>query len=370
MSSRDTADIANDFVVTIACTSVDELITELSPRKERYCSILPREWLYRGISNDREYDLTPSALRKGSSDLSGMTGERIVTNANQCHAERQALIDFLRIADSVGLHIPEDTQALRTMLQQGAALPNEWPPPEVLSVMALARHHGVPARLLDWSRHPLKAAWFAASGALRSDDKVGLLSVWALCADPIRVRDELPLPFTVITAPSATNSNLRAQEGVFTAPKPIQPNKEAIDRRPFDEQLRASVAEAELRITGPWFYRVTLPSIHADDLFFALALEGVTRASLFPNFDGVVGEMRDLARLYWTDGAPGRKRVEEHLKAFSMSHRVNLTYGELLAYLFPPPPPPQPAISTMDLPTQRVQYRLSGGFAKGTWEGF
>ena len=120
--------------------------------------------------------------------------------------ERQVLKDFLKIADSIGLNLPEDTQTLRWWLNLGADRVQVWPVTEVLSLMGLAQHHGLPTRLLDWSRHPLKAAWFAASEAAQSDDKSGLLCVWALSLELLEMVEDGPKPFTVVSTPTATNS--------------------------------------------------------------------------------------------------------------------------------------------------------------------
>jgi len=133
--------------------------------------------------------------------------------------------------------------------------------------------------------------------------------------------DELPRPSIVITAPSATNSNLRAQEGLFTLARHIQCDETAIDRTPFDELLKASVAKYQVKAPGPWFHRVTLPRAEAANLEFGLALEGVTRATLFPDFYGVVRAMRDSVRWHSKNG-PGGRRVAARIQGLSISYET------------------------------------------------
>ena len=246
--------------------------------------------------------------------------------------EQRVLETFLQTSDSIGLHLPEDTQALRSLLENWHIIPERWPPDTILSLMALAQHHGVPTRLLDWSRHPLKAALFAARGAARLSDSEGRLSVWALFVeklDMIRSKELAP-PFTVLTAPAATNSNLRAQEGVFTLGKRIKAGDQSpVDRTPFDQMLAAWIRLHKIETPGPWFQRITLPKAEAEDLSFQLSLEGITQASLFPDFHGVVDTMKDFAHWQGAEG-PGRKRAAAFISGYSVSSHCEIDLPQLL----------------------------------------
>jgi hypothetical protein len=70
--------------------------------------------------------------------------------------------------------------------------------PEGLALELLARHHGLPSALMDWTESPYIAAFFAAQGALRSEAKA--VAIWALNLgllsakaeiEPIRDREDL-----------------------------------------------------------------------------------------------------------------------------------------------------------------------------------
>ncbi len=310
-------EIEQRIVATTSCSDPEEFLAALSPRSRFYSSLFPRGWVSRGHS-DETFLLLPSALRDESRELENLALHSIKTNKDQVRAEKAVLSRFLQIADSIGLSIPEDTQRLRGFLDRLEPLPQLWPPDSVLSLMALAQHHGVPTRLLDWSRHPLKAAWFAAARAIETENISDTLSVWSLGLEFLERDRHSPALFTIVTAPAASNPNLRAQEGVFTLANRILVDELPINRRTFDEFVCGFARAKNLQTSGPCFRKITLPRVHAEKLLFLLALEGITRATLFPDFYGVANSIKDMARWY-KEGGPGRIRALEHAETFFVS---------------------------------------------------
>jgi hypothetical protein len=216
----------DSLVRTVDCNTPEEFMDVVSRRGHGLRGPLPKHWIFRGHADDT-FQLIPSALRNNSQQLiQGSNYPTVTDNKTQRFLEICELDQFFNTADSIGLALPEDTQLLRNYLKRAKHESDLWPQEHVLSLMALAQHHGVPTRLLDWSRHPLKAALFAASGAAKDAEKTGRFSVWAFSLAVLELCNPITSsewfrspPFELVTAPSATNSNLHAQEGVFTLTK-------------------------------------------------------------------------------------------------------------------------------------------------------
>jgi hypothetical protein len=352
---------SDEIVAVKHCETPEEFLNAISPRNPMYSSMLPGGWVFRGHSDD-SFKLLPNALREESKSLRELASISPKNNREQQFAEKVVLRKFLEFSDRAGLQVPEDTQRLRRMLEDNPGNLEAWPPDEVLSLMALAQHSGVPTRLLDWTRNPLKAALFAVD-SVAADSTGGLLSVWAFGIEKLSTQDRESNPFTVITAPSASNSNLRAQEGLFTLARHIKADSSPIDRTPFDEILRKWVNDYEIKTYGPWFHRITLPKSQAAFLRLALNLEGVNLSSLFPDFYGVVRAMREIAGLYGVAGAPGRARSMEFMSHFYIARKGTVSKAELLAQLFAPPPPGV-AGTTFDPRNRTGQWKVRSSFLK------
>ncbi len=132
-----------------------------------------------------------------------------------------------------------------------------------------------------------------------SNDANGRFAVWAFeyssylanrtGKNHARLSDYIDIDFNppiveLITAPHFSNPNLHAQDGVFSLYRGINAPCHSIDRRSLDTLIAENLTDPSVTI----FYEVTLPISHAENLMWMLAREGITAASMYPGYAGVV----------------------------------------------------------------------------------
>lgn len=209
----------------------------------------------------------------------------------QKHVEFAVVRGFLEVADEVGLAIPgtwfNRYSAVRINFDH-FAIEDEQHPFE--PIVALAQHHGCMTRLLDWSRRPEYAAYFAACPG--QPQGASELAVWGLNLTELAKNQAKSgvgqlMPFAV---PRSDIGFLHRQEGLF---------------------IYVAGADLDFLIDGTWprikqiaakyLVQITLPWSEAESLRKILYKEGIHRASLMPTFDNVQRMLTEVVEDFHKD---------------------------------------------------------------------
>lgn len=265
--------------------NADLLWDALSPT-QKISNEIHEDFIYRGQA-DAEWKLIPSALRNAPSYL---TRRKKPFSEDVVASEIITLNSFVHHCDRIGIHIPGDSQSYRKKHiqfdQQDPWLvkPSLWPNPDVLDLMAMAQHHGVPTRLLDWTRLPYTALYFAMSQCIanykdwKADTK---LALWALNKALLHKHTNIE----VYNAAGSISPHLAAQYGLFTVHYHQGGYGKEITIQSLDE-LTSDISDTLL-------YKFTLPLPEVFRLFMLLNKAGYTAASIYPSADGVGKAIND-----------------------------------------------------------------------------
>jgi hypothetical protein len=293
----------------IYLNTADEFLNSLRLSNDSWHQGTSR-WVFRGVGDADNWTLLPHAWRpigEGNKltplietihalnlDMDGEETDNFRKLFEWEAAEKEALNQFAMHTNNSGFRVssaalspnesPIKIGSIHTWTNN-TSFPNT-------ETVSLAQHHGIPTRLLDWTRNPITAAYFSASPLFRPKDSKAI-AVWALDATKIVNDDGTPKKFSqtqcLLHEPNrGENKFLHAQNGVLTELKNTYEFFKQNDRWPSLEEVFSVDTNV---VTEPILKGHFLKSDHVPRLLKLLDRDGVTLSQLMPTMDNVAREV-------------------------------------------------------------------------------
>jgi len=147
-------------------------------------------------------------------------------------------------------------------------------------VLAMAQHHGLPTRLLDWSFSPYVAAYFAFSWFMfeKAGDDGGNVAIWVLNRDEVEAKAPEG-QLQIISVQDYENNRLGSQFGVFTY---LKTNESTLE-----DYLTSPAVNL-----GHALRKLEVPRSEAPQALHDLILMGIHHGTIFPGREGIAHTIR------------------------------------------------------------------------------
>ncbi len=158
---------------------------------------------------------------------------------------------------------------------------SEFPIKNKWDVIALAQHHGLPTRLLDWTFSSFIALWFAVNKEPPEiKEKYGVVWLLKTHKDDFKINDDLPTlnNDTKIFRPNVITRRISAQSGIFTIHKFIE-NNPSIKHGVVQFNTHRGFKDRMIKIK--------IPHSNFPDLRSKLNIAGINASTVFPDIDGL-----------------------------------------------------------------------------------
>jgi FRG domain-containing protein len=252
-----------------------ESIDDFIPLVRRLCGSQHwgRNWHFRGQTRQRkDWPLLPKV---GRPDYFGLPQGFDVHGNGPFSAKG---LERWEYDEHLGYQHPWDmyvfTEWKRRAIAFGPVPEPEW------ECLALAQHYGLATRLLDWTWNPLVALFFAATGDEAYDGGVYAWPFMGLLGERFSevhgVRTYVPRPF---------DRRIAAQQGVFTFhSRPTEPLVPAQQYRSAHNEFGTNLVEI---IVAGGLKSMLLRDLHVF---------GISEDTLFPDFEGLSGDLNRMSR--------------------------------------------------------------------------